>query len=155
MRLPLLTLALVVLALVGCGRFPGDGFDLARCAADTRRRSTIKLADYTAFQWDRVHTFRPYASDNVVAEETGTEVPFPGSDSERFCLLVFLLNGKVVMATEVERKVLDFADVYRKGGYSQSEAVFTLAYRGAERWPYLQTSASSPSEPAFDPPTTP
>jgi hypothetical protein len=131
----LLTAALI---LCGCTRFSDHGFDRTKLAADADKGAPIRLADYTSFDWDRVHIFAPYTPAEVIKEEVGSSVPFPHGDSEGYCLLVFLSQGKIAAAFEAERKPADFAELFRKGGYSREDASFIIATRASDGWRSLK-----------------
>lgn len=131
-------LLMAVLILVGCTRRSDNRFDRAKFATETSKNGAIiRLADYSTFDWDRVHIFGPYTPAEVIKEEVGESVPFPHGDSEGHCLLVFLSRGKVAAAFEVERNAGDFAELFHKGGYSREEAAFVIKTRQSDSWRYL------------------
>lgn len=131
-------LLIIAVASFGCARLSDEGFDPAKLSADVSRGAVVSLADYTSFQWDRVHIFSPHTPAETVKSEVGKSVPYPHRDSEGWCLLVFLSGREVVSAFEVERTSADFAHLFRAGGYSQEEAVFDVEVRPADGWRQLK-----------------
>ena len=143
-------LLIAALILFGCTRLSDNGFDRAKFATETGKNgATIRLADYSTFDWDRVHIFGPFTPAKVIKEEVGESVPFPHGDSDGHCLLVFLSRGKVAAAFEVERNAGDFAELFHKGGYSRDEAVFVIKIRQSDSWRYLsKKEAIQPTAPS-------
>ena len=111
-----------------------EGFNRPELIADANKGVALRLADYTSFTWDRVYIFGPHTPDDVVTKEVGRSVPFSHVNSERHCLLVFLNHGEIAAAFELETKPADFSKLYRKGGYSRSEAVFTFENGQFYQW---------------------
>lgn len=131
-------LLFAVLVLCSCVRLSDRGFDRAKFAEDAHKDAAIRLADYTSFDWDRVHIFAPYTPADLIRDEVGSRVPFPHSNSEDHCLVVFMSGRRIAAAFEVDRKPADFAQLFRKTGYSREEADFTVEVRASDHWRYLQ-----------------
>ena len=137
-------LAFVILAFASafsaCTRLElsDRGFDRSKFSEDTKKGAVVRLSDYPVFDWDRLHFFGPYTPEKIVVEEVGRSVPFPHVDSEEHCLLVFLFEGKIASAFEIERTPADFSRLFKRGGYSRSEAVFSAEDIGAHHWLYVK-----------------
>ena len=115
--------ALALLMLTGCPEGI-RGIDIPNIQKAISEGREIRLSDFILFRWQRVFIYAPYTSQDQIKKETGTAVPFPGSDSEGHCLLAFIDEGKVVKSLEVKRSEADFSALQRKGGYNVDEAVF-------------------------------
>jgi hypothetical protein len=112
---------------------------LTRCAPDSELRdrikeaaakevgSVVRLADFTEFEWDRVHFFWPYASPDTIEGSLG--FPWECADhtenatTDFVNLLVFVKGGAVVRHVECGR----YFD--RQGVLTRDEAVFVVAKR--------------------------
>lgn len=128
----------LVLLICGCTHLSDEGFARDKLEARAQGAESIDLSDYTLFEWDRVYFFPPYTRSETIKKEVGRAVSFPNASSESHCLLVFLSGQKIVSAFELERQPIDFAELFQKGGYSRSEAVFVIGVRGPDRWRYLK-----------------
>ena len=125
MKIAILTIA-AVLALTGCAKNDLHGFAIPALKDAIAKKEIIELKKFTAFSWDKVHFFAPYAPPDVIKKEVGQDVPFPRSDSEGYCLVVFMTGNTVVVSVEVGRNDADFSMLHRPGGYSPEEAKFTV-----------------------------
>ena len=103
------TLALVSLALVGCGPLEGDcgrphvAEEIDRVAGSPAIEE-FALSELTSFDWDRVHAFGPYSGEEWIKENTGLDVdighwPFHRV-AEDTSLFVFSKGGEVVCMFE-------------------------------------------------------
>lgn len=126
------------LLFFGCGRHSPTGFDQAKLQDKRHKGAIVRIADHTAFAWDRFHVFPPYAPSSIIRKEVGREVPFPNRNSENHCLLVFLKGDRIEAAFEQPRTPIDFAGLYRRNGYPPQEATFVVNTRPSDDWHYLE-----------------
>ena len=137
MKAAIFSLALA-LTFTGCSRLSSRGLDREKLAGDVAAGSIVDLSRYTSFEWDRVFIFAPYTSAKVISDVVGSDVSFPGRNSEAYCLLVFRFQEKPVRAFEVERKIADFAELFQHSGYTQEDSVFVVDVRKAGGWRVLK-----------------
>lgn len=125
------SVALVFLigALSGCAA--SDAQVQEQIAAQVARGdgTVVRLADVTPFSWERLHVYPPYTPSEQVEEELGFR--WRGADRiemlDRFTLLVFVANDRVVAFVEHPRRQGDFAELHTKSGYRPNEAEFVVA----------------------------
>jgi hypothetical protein len=110
--------------LAGCVRLDSHGFSDSALVADIRSGSPIGMDKYTPFAWDHLYIYEPRNSRETIKEETGTSVPYPHLDGGGYCLLVFTQEGRITAAFEEPRAVVDFMNLYQKGGYTRVAARF-------------------------------
>jgi hypothetical protein len=122
------------------------GFATARLREAVARDEVIELKKFTAFEWDKVHIFAPYAPPEQIKSDVGQEVRFPHSRSEGHCLLVFLAGSSVIRSIEIQRNHADFSELHRAGGYRPEEAVFVVK-RTPDGWRKLQLQRQVESSP--------
>src|SRR4051794_37131979 len=90
----------LVLALTGCAKDKSHGLATLALRDAIAKNEVIELKKFTAFPWERVHFFAPYTPPTVIKSEVGTEIPFPHSDNEGYCLIVFLAGRAIVASFE-------------------------------------------------------
>lgn len=118
------------LVAVACSRTRGDealGKTISAAAQEGARDvNVVDVPVLAAFEWDRLHVFPPYTSATTIQQELG----FSWSEARRiekhddFVLLVFLNRGQVVRFVDLPRDGADFADAFRKGGFTHSDGLF-------------------------------
>ena len=100
---------------------------------------TFAIADATAFPWDRLFVFPPYASPETIRGVLGFAWDTPPSarieSRDDIALLVFVHAGQVVAHSAQPRRPGDFALV-PVGPFSRATAIFRVVPR--KRWPQLQ-----------------
>ena len=110
-------LAAIAAALCSCesreGRDPqleAEVVDSLRTAIRAKEDVTqFDLAEVTSFEWDVVHVFRPYTSEEIVNEVLGSRIDSRNINMlDSINLLVFTKNGGVVLTVAVSRGVCDF-----------------------------------------------
>lgn len=114
----------VAWGLSGCVRLDERGFDDVQFQRDLRQGAPIAIGSYTPFNWDHLYIYVPGSLRATIKQEVGTSVPYPHLDGGGYCLLVFTSGGKIAAAFEEARNRVDFARLYRNGGYSRDEATF-------------------------------
>jgi len=101
--------------------------------------ATLRVADLTDFQWERLYVFAPYTTPAQIDRELG----FPCPSTRRaniearddVALLLFVEDRRVVRHLAHKRGKGDFSRLHHPGGYAKSEAVFEVdRSRG---WPFL------------------
>lgn len=127
----------VAFALVGCAKKDSRGLAVSDLRQAIATQEVIELKNFTAFSWDRVHFFAPYTPPDIIKKEVGKEIPFPHSDSEGYCLVVFMAGSTVAGSFEVGRNDADFSTLFRPGGYRQEETKFTVE-RSSDGWKKLK-----------------
>jgi len=127
----------LVLALTGCAKDKSHGLATVALRDAIAKNEVIELKKFTPFPWERVHFFAPYTPPAVIKTEVGTEIPFPHSSNEGYCLIVFLSGGAIVASFEVRRGDADFSELHRRSGYGPEEAIFTVK-QTPDGWKRLQ-----------------
>jgi len=127
---------LALLLFSGCTwtKLSEEGFNRGEFTADARKGVSLRLADYTSFTWDHVSIFGPNTPDDTVTKEVGRSVPFPHAGSGNHCLLVFVSHGEIAAAFELEKSLADFSHLFRLGGYTPAEAIFTFENGKFYQW---------------------
>lgn len=75
----------------------------------------IDLAKLTNFEWDTVHVFGPYTTDEMIEDSTGIKFIFGGIDvSESSFLLLFAHADKPIKKIYLSRKYGDYKIVKNK-----------------------------------------
>ena len=127
----------VAFILVGCVKNDSRGFPVSDLRNAIAAQEVIELTNFTKFSWDTVHFFAPYTPPDAIKREVGKEIPFPHSNSEGYCLVVFMAGSTVARSFEVKRSDADFSLLYRPGDYRQGETKFTVV-RSTDGWKKLK-----------------
>ena len=102
-------------------------------------RVMVSLNKLTDFQWQRVFIFAPYTPVQKIYKSLGFEWEHAEKTNihmrDDICLLVFVLNNRVVQYFEYPRNYGDFSKIHVKGGFAPSEALFEVVEaEGDESW---------------------
>ena len=138
-----ITLLLILAAFtMACSRPRPSATSTAIANAVETDSEIIDIGTLSTEEWDRLHVFAPYSSSENITKELGFEwQDYEKSGiflNEGVSLLLFLKGDTIVEWFAHPRRQGDFALAARFGGYTRSEAVFTLERTGAERWPTIK-----------------
>lgn len=137
-----LLLAAVAFACVhGCSVGGSSATSLAITEAVQRGEARLDISALSPGEWDRLFVFAPYTDEEEVMRELGFQWgDFRRSSiqsSDRVSLLVFTEGVRVVEWFDHPRSMGDFSGLWRPGGYSRQESVFSVEYAGEEMWPVV------------------
>jgi len=136
MKIAAISLA-VASVLFGCAKNDSRGLSVFELRSAIATQEVIELTNFTTLSWDTVHFFAPYTPPDAIKREVGKEIPFPHSNSEGYCLVVFMAGSTVARSFEVKRSDADFSLLYRPGDYRQGETKFTVV-RSTDGWKKLK-----------------
>lgn len=132
MKMLILAMALMVTTIANA-ESKALRFDLDALEKFAAQGQQFALSQFALFEWDHVHIFAPYTAPAQIKQIVGQSVNFPHSEGEGYCLLVFAKGGKVVAATEIARRIVDFAALRLPASFDRDKARFEVE-RGADGW---------------------
>lgn len=146
-----LCIVLILAVVAGCSANRDGEFERERLRDAVRRGQTVRLADFTPFEWDRVYYFAGYYTPRAMQKAMGTSVWFPeiaffGQASEGDWTLVFLRGKKVQASVSDMSLQIDF-DMRVTEWLPPEEAVFTPGEPNKGGWISLKKLANQPSQP--------
>jgi hypothetical protein len=92
---------------------------------------SLRMVDYTRFEWDRFFVFGPYTTPDQIEHALGLD--WKGAqrsgiaERDGICLLVFVNDSEVVRFVEQPRDEGDWADVARPQPFTPRTARFHLS----------------------------